>query len=107
MYGTEARDVRDEEPRDGDGASQFPDDLYYPHHSTIGGTDSRWHSTVGGMGKASVSLRPARTAGDGEPIAFCTEQTAAHKYPRQVKFLAEIPKAGSRQTPLPPRATRP
>ena len=49
----------------------------------------------GGTVKAYVSLRPGQTATAEELIAFCREQMAAYKYPRQVEFLDELPKTVS------------
>ena len=45
--------------------------------------------------KAYVSLRPGQTATAEELIAFCRQQMAAYKYPRQVEFLDELPKTVS------------
>ena len=42
--------------------------------------------------KAFVSLRPGRTVGEDDLIAFCKERMAAYKYPRWIEFLDEIPK---------------
>ena len=44
---------------------------------------------------AEISLRPGQTATAEELIAFCREQMAAYKYPRQVEFLDELPKTVS------------
>jgi putative FmdB family regulatory protein len=50
---------------------------------------------VGEIVKAYVSLRPGQTATAEELIAFCRQQMAAYKYPRQVEFLDELPKTVS------------
>ena len=42
--------------------------------------------------KAYVSLRPGQTATAEELIAFCRQQMAAYKYPRQIEFLDELPR---------------
>ena len=45
--------------------------------------------------KAYVSLRAGQTATAEELMAFCRQQMAAYKYPRQVEFLDELPKTVS------------
>ena len=45
--------------------------------------------------KANVSLRPGKTATPGELIDFGRDRMAAYKHPRQVEFLAELPKTVS------------
>jgi long-chain acyl-CoA synthetase len=42
--------------------------------------------------KAFVSLQPGASATPEQIIAFCKEQMAAYKYPRQVEIIAELPK---------------
>jgi long-chain acyl-CoA synthetase len=42
-----------------------------------------------------VSLRPGQQAIAEELIAFCRQQMAAYKYPRQIEFLDELPKTVS------------
>jgi long-chain acyl-CoA synthetase len=72
------------------------EDVLYQHEAVreaavVGVPDAYRGETV----KASVSLRPGRTATPEELIAFCREQMAAYKYPRQVEFLDELPKTVS------------
>jgi len=45
--------------------------------------------------KAYVSLRPGQQVTAEELIAFCRQQMAAYKYPRQIEFLGELPKTVS------------
>jgi AcrR family transcriptional regulator len=45
--------------------------------------------------KAFVSLKPGATPTPTELIEFCRSQMAAYKYPRQVEFLAELPKTAT------------
>ena len=47
------------------------------------------------QGQQSASLRPGQSATAEELIAFCRQQMAAYKYPRQVEFLDELPKTVS------------
>jgi long-chain acyl-CoA synthetase len=42
--------------------------------------------------KAFISLRPGVESTPEELIAFCKENMAAYKYPRQVEILDELPK---------------
>ncbi|MGE5287587.1 MAG: AMP-binding enzyme [Micromonosporaceae bacterium] len=42
--------------------------------------------------KAFVSLRRGESVSPDELIAFCKERMAAYKYPRQIEFVAELPK---------------
>jgi long-chain acyl-CoA synthetase len=42
-----------------------------------------------------VSLRPGQQVTAEELIAFCRQQMAAYKYPRQIEFLDELPKTVS------------
>ena len=72
------------------------EDVLYQHEAVreaavVGVPDAYRGETV----KAYVSLRPGRTATAEELIAFCREQMAAYKYPRQVEFLDELPKTVS------------
>jgi long-chain acyl-CoA synthetase len=72
------------------------EDVLYQHEAVreaavVGVPDAYRGETV----KAYVSLRPGRTATPEELIAFCREQMAAYKYPRQVEFLDELPKTVS------------
>jgi long-chain acyl-CoA synthetase len=72
------------------------EDVLYQHEAVreaavVGVPDVYRGETV----KAYVSLRPGQTATAEELIAFCREQMAAYKYPRQVEFLDELPKTVS------------
>jgi long-chain acyl-CoA synthetase len=72
------------------------EDVLYQHEAVreaavVGVPDPYRGETV----KAYVSLRPGQTATPEELIAFCREQMAAYKYPRQVEFLDELPKTVS------------
>lgn len=72
------------------------EDVLYQHEAVreaavVGVPDAYRGETV----KAYVSLRPGQTATAKELIAFCREQMAAYKYPRQVEFLDELPKTVS------------
>jgi long-chain acyl-CoA synthetase len=72
------------------------EDVLYQHQAVreaavVGVPDAYRGETV----KAYVSLRPGQTATAEELIAFCREQMAAYKYPRQVEFLDELPKTVS------------
>jgi long-chain acyl-CoA synthetase len=72
------------------------EDVLYQHEAVreaavVGVPDAYRGETV----KAYVSLRPGQTATAEELIAFCREQMAAYKYPRQVEFLDELPKTVS------------
>src|SRR5690242_14942888 len=72
------------------------EDVLYQHEAVreaavVGVPDAYRGETV----KAYVSLRPGQTATPEELIAFCREQMAAYKYPRQVEFLDELPKTVS------------
>jgi long-chain acyl-CoA synthetase len=42
--------------------------------------------------KAFVSLKPGRSATPDDLIAFCKNQMAAYKYPREVQLVDELPK---------------
>ena len=72
------------------------EDVLYQHEAVreaavVGVPDAYRGETV----KAYVSLRPGQTATAEDLIAFCREQMAAYKYPRQVEFLDELPKTVS------------
>ena len=72
------------------------EDVLYQHEAVreaavVGVPDAYRGETV----KAYVSLRPGQSATAEELIAFCREQMAAYKYPRQVEFLDELPKTVS------------
>jgi long-chain acyl-CoA synthetase len=72
------------------------EDVLYQHEAVreaavVGVPDAYRGETV----KAFVSLRPGRTATAGELIAFCRQNMAAYKYPRQIEFLDELPKTVS------------
>jgi long-chain acyl-CoA synthetase len=72
------------------------EDVLYQHEAVreaavVGVPDAYRGETV----KAYVSLRPGQTATPEELIAFCREQMAAYKYPRQIEFLDELPKTVS------------
>ena len=72
------------------------EDVLYQHEAVreaavVGVPDAYRGETV----KAYVSLRPGQTATAEELIAFCREQMAAYKYPRQIEFLDELPKTVS------------
>ena len=72
------------------------EDVLYQHEAVreaavVGVPDAYRGETV----KAYVSLRPGHTITAEELIAFCREQMAAYKYPRQVEFLDELPKTVS------------
>jgi long-chain acyl-CoA synthetase len=72
------------------------EDVLYQHEAVreaavVGVPDAYRGESV----KAYVSLRPGQTATAEELIAFCRQQMAAYKYPRQVEFLDELPKTVS------------
>ena len=72
------------------------EDVLYQHEAVreaavVGVPDAYRGESV----KAYVSLRPGQTATAEELIAFCRDQMAAYKYPRQVEFLDELPKTTS------------
>jgi benzoate-CoA ligase len=45
--------------------------------------------------KAFVVLKPGQAATDDELKAFVKERLAPYKYPRQIEFLAELPKTAT------------
>ena len=72
------------------------EDVLYQHEAVreaavVGVPDAYRGETV----KAYVSLRPGQSATAEELIAFCRQQMAAYKYPRQIEFLDELPKTVS------------
>ena len=72
------------------------EDVLYQHEAVreaavVGVPDPYRGETV----KAYVSLRPGQSATAEELIAFCRQQMAAYKYPRQIEFLDELPKTVS------------
>jgi len=72
------------------------EDVLYQHEAVredavIGIPDEYRGETV----KAYVSLRPGQQVTAEELIAFCRQQMAAYKYPRQIEFLDELPKTVS------------
>ncbi|GAB92591.1 AMP-binding protein [Gordonia rhizosphera] len=69
------------------------EDVLYTHPAVreaavIGVPDEYRGETV----KAYVSLRDDATATPEELVAFCKEQMAAYKYPREVEIVGELPK---------------
>jgi long-chain acyl-CoA synthetase len=72
------------------------EDVLYQHEAVreaavVGIPDEYRGETV----KAYVSLRPGQQVTAEELIAFCRQQMAAYKYPRQIEFLDELPKTVS------------
>jgi len=72
------------------------EDVLYQHEAVreaavVGIPDEYRGETV----KAYVSLRPGQQVTAEELIAFCRQQMAAYKYPRQIEFLGELPKTVS------------
>jgi long-chain acyl-CoA synthetase len=59
--------------------------------AVIGKPDERLGEEV----VAVVSLRPGCELSAEEVIGYCRERLAAYKYPREVRFLAELPKGPS------------
>jgi long-chain acyl-CoA synthetase len=57
--------------------------------ATIGLPDPKRGETV----KSFVVLRPGETATEDEILAWCREQLAAYKVPRQIEFRSELPKS--------------
>jgi long-chain acyl-CoA synthetase len=44
---------------------------------------------------AVVALHPGFELSSEDVIAYCRERLAAYKYPREVRFMAELPKGPS------------
>ena len=59
--------------------------------AVIGKQDERLGEEV----VAVVALREGASAGAEEIIAYCRERLAAYKYPREIRFMAELPKGPS------------
>ena len=59
--------------------------------AVFGRPDPRWGERV----CAAVVLREGRRATADELVAFCRERLAGFKLPREVEFLAELPRTGS------------
>jgi long-chain acyl-CoA synthetase len=57
--------------------------------ATIGVPDETRGETV----KSFIVLRPGKTLDEQELEAYCRENLAAYKIPRQVEFLDELPKS--------------
>ncbi len=57
--------------------------------ATIGVPDARSGESV----KSFIVLKPGQTATEEEIVAFCREQLAAFKIPKQLEFRTEIPKS--------------
>jgi long-chain acyl-CoA synthetase len=74
---------------------QVEDVLYcYPavrEAAVVGVPDAYRGETV----KAYVSLKPDAAVTEEELIGFCKEQMAAHKYPRSIEFLDDVPKTAT------------
>jgi long-chain acyl-CoA synthetase len=51
--------------------------------------------TLGEEVVAVVSLKPSAAATEQELIAFCKERLAAYKYPREIRFVPELPKGAT------------
>jgi long-chain acyl-CoA synthetase len=79
------------------GLKVFPDEidaLLVAHEgileaATIGVPDETRGETV----KSFVVLRPGATLGAEAITAYCRENLAAYKVPREIEFLAELPKS--------------
>jgi long-chain acyl-CoA synthetase len=72
------------------------EEVLYAHPSVleaavIGKPDERLGEEV----VAVVALRPGMSATAEEIIAYSRERLAAYKYPREVRFMAELPKGAS------------
>jgi len=66
----------------------------HPHIAevaVIGKPDERLGEEV----VAVVALRPGCELGAEDVIAYCRERLAAYKYPREIRFMAELPKGPS------------
>jgi long-chain acyl-CoA synthetase len=59
--------------------------------AVIGKPDERLGEEV----VAVVALRPGSSVSAEEIIAYCRERLAAYKYPREIRFMAELPKGPS------------
>jgi fatty-acyl-CoA synthase len=59
--------------------------------AVIAKPDEKW----GEVPKAVVALKPGKEATGEELIAFCRERLAGFKTPKQIEFVAELPKTGS------------
>jgi len=59
--------------------------------AVIGKPDQRLGEEV----VAVLSLRPGASVTAEEIIAYCRERLAAYKYPREVRFMDELPKGPS------------
>lgn len=69
------------------------EDVLYTHPAVreaavVGVPDEYRGETV----RAFVSLSPGETTTPEELVAFCKEQMAAYKYPREVRIIEELPK---------------
>jgi long-chain acyl-CoA synthetase len=51
------------------------------------------HHEYGEAVTAFVTLKPGRTAGESELIAFCKERIANYKVPKTIRFVADLPKS--------------
>ena len=72
------------------------EEVLYTHPSVleaavIGTPDERLGEEV----VAVVALRPGMSATAGDIIAYTRERLAAYKYPREIRFMAELPKGPS------------
>ncbi len=72
------------------------EDVLYGHDAVreaavVGVPDEYRGETV----KAFVSLKSGESVTEATLIAFCKEQLAAYKYPRQIEFVKELPKTAS------------
>jgi acyl-CoA synthetase (AMP-forming)/AMP-acid ligase II len=72
------------------------ENVLYQHPAVLeaavyGVPDELWGERV----VAAVVLRAGQRATAGELEAFCKERLAAYKAPREVRFLAELPRTGS------------
>lgn len=59
--------------------------------AVIGTPDTTW----GEVGKAFISLKPGFTLSDSEVITHCHQALAKYKTPKQIVFLADLPKTPS------------
>jgi long-chain acyl-CoA synthetase len=69
------------------------EDVLYEHPAVaeaavIGRPDERLGEEV----VAVVALKEGETVTEEELVAYCKERVAAYKYPREVRFLDELPK---------------